>query len=178
VQGAQRMENLIRDILAYATATKYAEGPPPSVDSGKVLATVLETLKGPIQQAGATITSGPLPVVSVHESRLAQLFQNLIGNAIKYGDKQLPRVHVSAVERDGWSVFSVADNGIGIDRKFADYIFGLFKRLHNRQEYPGSGIGLAICQRIVEQYGGRIWLENSTPGVGSTFCFSFPTRTR
>jgi light-regulated signal transduction histidine kinase (bacteriophytochrome) len=178
VQGAQRMENLIRDILAYATATKYPEGPPPSVDSGKVLATVLETLKGPIQQAGATITSGPLPVVSVHESRLAQLFQNLISNAIKYRNEAVPRVHISAVERDGWSVFSVADNGIGIDRKFADHIFGLFKRLHNRQEYPGSGIGLAICQRIVEQYGGRIWLENSTPGVGSTFCFSFPTRTR
>jgi PAS domain S-box-containing protein len=178
VQGAQRMENLIRDMLAYATATKYAEGPPPSVDPGKVLATVLETLKGPIQQAGATITSAPLPVVSVHESRLAQLFQNLIGNAIKYVNKEAPRVHISAVERDGSSVFSVTDNGIGIDRKFADHIFGLFKRLHNRQEYPGSGIGLAICQRIVEQYGGRIWLENSMPGAGSTFCFSFPTRTR
>ncbi|HEX4808296.1 MAG TPA: PAS domain S-box protein [Bryobacteraceae bacterium] len=177
VQGVQRMENLIRDILAYATATKHAEGLPPSVDSGRVLAAVLENLKGLTEQAGATVSSGDLPVVSVHENRLAQLFQNLIGNALKYRGKEAPRVHISAIERDGWSVFSVVDNGIGIERKFADLIFGLFKRLHNRAEYPGSGIGLAICQRIVEQYGGRIWLEHSIPGEGSTFCFTFPSRT-
>ncbi len=177
VAGAQRMESLIRDILAYATATRYAEGPAPSIDSGRVLATVLENLKGHIEQAGAIVTSEPLPVVSVHENRLVQLFQNLISNALKYGSKDVPRVHISAIERDGWCVFSVVDNGMGIDKKFAEVIFGLFKRLHSRTEHPGSGIGLAICQRIVEQYGGRIWLENSTPGEGSTFCFALPTRT-
>ncbi len=178
VQGAQRMEDLIRDVLAYATATKHAEGPPPSVDSGEVLATVLDNLKAHIVQAGATITCGPLPIVLVHENRLMQIFQNLISNALKYRSKEPPHVHISANERNGWSVFSVADNGIGIDQRYADQIFGLFKRLHGWEQYPGSGIGLAICQRIVEQYGGRIWLENSTPGEGSTFCFTFPTRTR
>lgn len=175
VEGAQRMEILIRDVLTYATATKYPEGKPPRVDSGQVLATVLEILRGHIEQAGATVTSGPLPMVLVHENRLVQLFQNLISNALKYRSQEPPRVHISAVERDRWSVFSVTDNGIGIDPKFADRIFGLFKRLHSRQEYPGSGIGLAICKRIVEQYGGRIWLENSAPGEGSTFCFTLPT---
>jgi len=178
VEGAQRMECLIRDVLAYATATKYAEEPLASVDSEKVLAAVLANLNGHIEQDGATITSGPLPVISVHESRLVQLFQNLIGNALKYRTKEAPRIHISAVERDGWSVFSVDDNGIGVDRKFAHQIFELFKRLHSRQEYPGSGMGLAICQRIVEQYGGRIWLENSALGGGSTFCFAIPSRKR
>ncbi|MBV9156470.1 MAG: PAS domain S-box protein [Acidobacteriaceae bacterium] len=177
VEGTQRMENLIRDVLAYATATKQAEGPPPSIDAGEVLSTVLENLKGHIEQTRAIITSDPLPLVLVHENRLVQLFQNLLSNALKYKSDKPPRVHISATERNGWSVFSVADNGIGIDERYADQIFGLFKRLHSRQEYPGSGIGLAICQRIVEQYGGRIWLESSVPGQGSTFCFTFPTRT-
>ncbi|HWF47039.1 MAG TPA: PAS domain S-box protein, partial [Bryobacteraceae bacterium] len=177
VEGAKRMETLIQDILAYSTATRYAGGPPPSIDSGKALATALANLDALIKQGGATVTFGPMPVILAHENRLVQLFQNLIGNALKYRREVAPHVHISAVERDGWSVFSVVDNGIGIDRKFADYIFGLFRRLHNRTEHPGSGIGLAICQRIVEQYGGRIWLENSVRGVGSTFCFTFPTRT-
>jgi len=119
-----------------------------------------------------------LPMVAVHESRLAQLFQNLISNAIKYRGKEAPRIHIAAHQRDGWCVFSVSDNGIGIEAQYAERIFGLFKRLHGRDEYPGSGIGLAICQRVVEQYGGRIWLEQSTPGEGSTFCFSVPSRSR
>jgi light-regulated signal transduction histidine kinase (bacteriophytochrome) len=118
------------------------------------------------------VTADPLPAVLIHENRLVQLFQNLIGNALKYKNNGTPRIHVSAAERDGWSVFSVADNGIGVDPKFAEHIFGLFKRLHGRREYPGSGIGLAICQRIVEQYGGRIWLETSAPDKGATFCFT------
>jgi signal transduction histidine kinase len=176
LEGAQRMEALIQDILAYSTATKYTGGPPPSVDSNKALAAAISNLDAVIKKDGATVTFGPLPVILAHENRLVQLFQNLIGNALKYRREDAPRVHISSVEREGWWVFSVVDNGIGIDRKFADYIFGLFKRLHNRQEHPGSGIGLAICQRIVEQYGGRIWLEDSVPGTGSTFCFTFPTR--
>jgi len=175
LQGAQRMETLIQDILAYATATQYAEGSAPSIDSGRVLAIVLENLQGAITEAGATITSGELPAVSVHEGGLVLLFQNLIANALVYR-RETPRIHISAADRDGWLVFSIADNGIGIESKFADHIFGLFRRLHGRSQYPGTGVGLAICQRIVERYGGRIWLEASVPGEGSTFCFSFPTR--
>jgi PAS domain S-box-containing protein len=178
VQGARRMENLICDLLAYATATRYAEGPPAALDSGKVLAGVIESLKGQIQQAGATVSFGELPVISMHESRLALIFQNLISNALKYRRQEVPCVHISAVERDGWSVFSVVDNGIGIEPRFAEQIFGLFKRLHSREKYPGTGMGLAICQRIVEQYGGRIWLEKSIPGEGSTFCFTIPACAR
>jgi light-regulated signal transduction histidine kinase (bacteriophytochrome) len=134
-------------------------------------------LRGPITEAAAQVTIAALPIVAIHETRLAQLFQNLISNAIKYRTKEVPRVHVTAVERDGWCVFSVADNGIGIESRFAEQIFGLFKRLHGRDQYPGSGIGLAICQRVVEQYGGRIWLEKSVPGGGSTFSFALPSRT-
>jgi PAS domain S-box-containing protein len=172
--GARRMGELIKDLLAYARATKYEEGLAPGVDSGRVLAGVLESLHGLIQEAGAIVTAGELPTVAIHESRLAQIFQNLIGNAIKYRSQEAPRVTIAATGRDGWCVFSVVDNGIGIELEYAERIFGLFKRLHGRDEYPGSGIGLAICQRVVEQYGGRIWLDQSAPGRGSTFCFSVP----
>ena len=171
--AARRMAGLIRDLLTYTKATRYPEGPPPSVDSALVLAQTLDNLRGQIEESGATVTSEKLPLISIHESRLAQLFQNLIGNAIKYQSAS-PRVHISAEERDGWWVFSVTDNGIGIDMQFADQIFSIFKRLHSRDQYEGSGVGLAICQRIVEQYGGRIWLERSAPGEGSTFCFAIP----
>jgi PAS domain S-box-containing protein len=174
LRGVRRMESLIQDLLAYTVATKYEDGSPRSVDSAQVLAAVLETLKGPLEQAGGIVTHTALPVVAMHESRLAQLFQNLIGNALKYRGPETPRVHISASERDGWCLLSVADNGIGIDPEFADSIFGLFRRLHTRDQYPGSGIGLAICQRIVEHYGGRIWLEKSVVAAGSTFCFSVP----
>jgi PAS domain S-box-containing protein len=176
--ASNRMIVLIEDLLAYARATKYEQGSTPEVDSAGVLDHVLESLHASIEEAGANVTAGRLPTVVIHESRLAQLFQNLISNAIKYRGKEVSRVHITADERDGWCTFSVADNGIGIEPQYAERIFGLFKRLHGREEYPGSGIGLAICQRVVEQYGGRIWLEQSTPGRGSTFCFSLPSRTR
>jgi PAS domain S-box-containing protein len=175
--SSRRMRALVDDLLAYTKAAKCEEGIPPSVDSERVLADVLETLRGPIDEVGATVTASKLPAVAIHGSRLAQLFQNLISNAIKYRSKEVPSIHVTAKEQDGWCVFSVADNGIGIDPQFAEQIFGLFKRLHGRDEYPGSGIGLAICQRVVEQYGGRIWLDQSTPGGGSTFSFALPRRT-
>jgi PAS domain S-box-containing protein len=178
LSASHRMSVLIEDLLAYTRATKYEEGPPPNIDSARVLADVLETLRGSIEEAGAMVTFDELPMVAMHESRLAQLFQNLVSNAIKYRSKEVPRIHVGADERDGWCVFSVVDNGIGIDARYAEQIFGLFKRLHGRDEYPGSGIGLALCQRVVEQYGGRIWLKHSTPGGGSTFCFALPSRTR
>ncbi len=175
--ASKRMGVLIQDLLAYTNATKYEEGPPPSVDPAQVLAEVLQNLQAPLKESGVAVSAGPMPAVAIHASRLAQLFLNLIGNAVKYrnttGD---PYVHVECDERDGWCVFSVRDNGIGIDPQYADQIFGLFKRLHGREKYPGSGIGLAICQRIVEQYGGRIWLERSAPDKGSTFCSSIASR--
>jgi PAS domain S-box-containing protein len=174
--AANHMSALIQDLLLYTRATKFEEGPPGWVNSSQVLAEVVESLRGPIEEVGATVIAGELPLVAMHKSRLAQLFQNLVSNAIKYRGTEVPRVHISAEERDGWCLFSVADNGIGIAPEFAEQIFGLFKRLHHQDEYPGSGIGLAICQRIVEQYGGRIWLEQSAPGRGSTFCFAIPWR--
>jgi PAS domain S-box-containing protein len=174
--ASTRMHNLLDDLLTYTKATKYEEGAAPSVDAGRVLQDVLKSLRGLIEEAGATVTAGDLPVVAMHETRLAQLLQNLISNAIKYRGREVPRVHIAADQRDGWCIVSVVDNGIGIEPQFAEQIFGLFKRLHGRDEYPGSGIGLAICQRVVEQYGGRIWLEQSAPGRGSTFCFALPSR--
>ena len=174
--ASTRMNALLDDLLSYTKATKYEEGATPSVDASRVLEDVLTTLRGPIQESGTTVTSGQLPFVAMHAGRLAQIFQNLISNAIKYRTKEAPRVHIAADQRDGWCIFSVVDNGIGIEPQFAEQIFGLFKRLHGRDEYPGSGIGLAICQRIVEQYGGRIWLEQSVPGGGSTFSFALPSR--
>ncbi len=176
LQGARRMETLMRDLITYTQAIRHADGPVPEISADKVLADVIESLKYRIEECGAKVTAAPLPVVAAHEVHLRQLFQNLIGNALKYRCMEEPVVHVSAVQEDGWTVFSVTDNGIGLEPKYADQIFGLFKRLHSREAYPGSGIGLAICQRIVEHYGGRIWLEKSAPGAGSTFCFALPDR--
>jgi signal transduction histidine kinase len=174
--AARRMNTLIDDLLLYSKATKFADGPIPSVDASSVVAEVLNGLSGQIQDAGATVTAAPLPWVRVHAGSLAQLFQNLISNSIKYRSDRAPVIHVSAQTADDWCVFSVADNGQGIEAQFSQQIFGLFKRLHG-QDYPGTGIGLAICQRLVTQYGGRIWLEKSEPGAGSTFCFSVPAGT-
>jgi len=175
--AADRMSALLRDLRSYMDATKHAEGPlPANIASADVLAGVLEILRDPIEVAGAMVTSIRLPLVSVHETHLAEIFQNLISNAIKYKSSAPLRIHISASVQDGWCVFSVADNGIGIEQQFSEQIFGPFKRLHGREQYPGSGLGLAICQRIVEQYDGRIWLEKSTPLEGFTFCFTLPCR--
>jgi len=173
--GAGRMQALIEDLLSYTRATRQGEGPVPQLASSEVLDRVLQQLKPSIELNRARVViDGPLPRVGIHEVHLTQLFQNLISNALKYRGAEDPYVHISANEREGWDVFSVSDNGLGIEPRFKDQIFGLFKRLHTRAEFPGSGIGLAICKRIVEQYGGRIWLDRSAPGQGSTFCFSFP----
>ena len=176
LHSSRTMAQLIQDLLAYTTATRAAEGPPPVADSNAVLAQVVQNLKSAIDSAGATISSEALPSAFMHESRLAQLLQNLIGNALKYRGAKPPHVHVSGQEKDGWTVFSVEDNGIGIAPEYVQQIFGLFKRLHSGAEYSGSGLGLAICQRVVEQYAGRIWVENSELGRGSTFCFAVPAR--
>jgi signal transduction histidine kinase len=171
--AARRMNTLIDDLLLYTRATKLEDGPVAAVDAGSVVAEVLNGLSGQINDAGAEVTAAPLPSVRIHRSCLTQVFQNLISNSIKYRSDEAPRIHVSAQQGDDWCVFWVADNGLGIDPKFGEQIFGPFKRLHGR-EYAGNGIGLAICQRLVQQYGGRIWLEKSELGSGSTFCFSVP----
>jgi light-regulated signal transduction histidine kinase (bacteriophytochrome) len=178
VSAAQRTESLIRDVLAYATASKQDREQPHLVDSNKAMNLALRDLEVLINDSDAKISRDVLPVVQAHGDRLTQLFLNIVGNALKYRGVEPPRVHVSASRTNGFWQFSITDNGIGIDPEYSDQIFSLFRRLHGQDEYPGSGIGLALCQRIVEQYGGRIWLERSAPGAGSTFCFTLPGPTK
>ena len=169
--GATRMEMLVRDLLAY-TRVGNIEAPQEAVDANAVLAEALESLGGAITERGAVVTSEKLPCVPMHASHLQQVLQNLVGNAIKYcAPERTPEVDVTAVRERGCYTFSVRDNGIGIDAQYRETIFKLFKRLHTDKEYAGTGIGLAICQRIIEQYDGRIWVE-SEPGKGSTFYFT------
>jgi PAS domain S-box-containing protein len=176
VHGAVRMEKLVRDLLEYFKLTSTTqESPPPAVDAGHALEEAIVNLRGAIERTGAKITYDALPPVAMHEVHLQQLFQNLVGNAIKYRSHDVPKVHVSATRSDGSWRFSVQDNGIGIDPRYSEQIFGVFKRLHGNHEYEGTGIGLAICHKIVERYGGRIWLE-SEPGRGSTFFFTILIR--
>jgi PAS domain S-box-containing protein len=172
-KGASRMEMLVRDLLTYTQVTSSAKQPE-SADAGKALEIALDNLASAIAESGAQIIAGELPSIRVHEAHLQQLFQNLIGNAIKYrSPDRPPSVRVTAERENGSWVFAVNDNGIGIEAEYKDRIFGLFKRLHTNEEYSGTGIGLAICQRIVEQYHGQIWVE-SEPGRGSTFRFTLP----
>jgi len=172
IGGAKRMEMLLKDLLTYSQTGSTSVGPAQPVDCEAVVQKVLLNLQASIDQNDASITWDALPIVDAHEIRLVQLLQNLVGNGIKYRSAQPPKIHVFAQRRDTDWLFSVRDNGIGIEPEYAQQIFGIFKRLHG-QNYPGSGIGLAICQRIVERYGGRIWVE-SKPGHGSTFCFTLP----
>ncbi len=173
MSGASRMEMLVRDLLAY-TQTAQLDPPAEAVDTNAALSSALANLAGAMNESGAQVTTDPLPPVQVHATQLQQLFQNLIGNAIKYRRAEAAPVVRVAVRRDGatW-LFSVSDNGLGIEAEYKERIFGLFKRLHTGDEYSGTGIGLAICQRIVERYQGRIWVE-SEPGEGSTFFFTLP----
>jgi len=171
--GATRMETLVRDLLAYTQVARLQE-PTEIVDANEPLKIALANLAGAIAESGAEISIGPLPLLSVNATHIQQLFQNLIGNAIKYrSPEQPPLVSVSAARQGEYWLFAVSDNGIGIDPEYKENIFGLFKRLHNSDEYSGTGIGLAICQRIVDRYHGRIWVE-SEPGKGSTFLFTLP----
>jgi chemotaxis family two-component system sensor kinase Cph1 len=174
VDGATRMQRLIDDLLKYSrVGTQAKELAPTAGDT--VLGHVLDNLQVAIETAQAVVTHDPLPTVMADEVQLAQVLQNLIGNAIKFHGEAPPRVHVSA-ERDGgaWR-FAVRDNGIGIDPQHFQRIFVIFQRLHSRAAYPGTGVGLAICKRIVERHGGRIWVE-SVPGEGATFVFTIPDR--
>ena len=172
VGGARRMEQLLRDLLSYSQTGSSGEGPIHPVDVAGALRKVMLNLQASIDQNRASVTCDSLPVVHAHEIRIVQLLQNLVGNAIKYRSTEPPKIHVRAEHREADWMFSVEDNGIGIDGEYATEVFRIFRRLHG-QAYPGTGIGLAICQRIVEGYGGRIWVE-SAPGQGSRFCFTFP----
>lgn len=172
-EGATRMEIMVRDLLAYTQVTKF-EKPEEPTDAGEALARTLANLAGTISETGAQVTASPLPLLYVHDAHLQQLFQNIISNAIKYrSPDRRATVHVTAEREIGHWVFAISDNGIGIDREYKEKIFGLFKRLHSSDEYSGTGIGLAICQRIVERYHGRIWVESEL-GRGSTFRFALP----
>jgi signal transduction histidine kinase len=172
VEGVKRMQALIHDLLEYSRAGEEQDEHAEQVDANEVLDTVLLNLQARIEEAGAEVTRDPLPKVVTHRVWLVQLLQNLIGNALKYRAERPPRVHVGARRSDTETVFFVRDNGIGIDPKYRDQVFGIFKRLHGR-EFEGTGIGLATCKKLVDRAGGRIWFE-SNPGDGSTFFFSVP----
>ncbi len=173
VQGALRMETLLTDLRAYIQVST-AEGPAAAeIDSEAVLRKALANLNVSIRDSGATVTSSPLPRVRMFEFQLDQVFQNLVSNAIRYRSPAPPQIHVAAGMRGVDWLFSVRDNGIGIESQYKEQIFGIFKRLHSTAEYPGTGMGLAICHRVIERAGGRIWVE-SEPGQGSTFYFTIP----
>jgi signal transduction histidine kinase len=171
-EGAQRMQVLIQDLLAFSRVGRK-EDALASVDCNAVMRDVVQILGASIEQNGGTVTCGALPEVWADNTQMVQLFQNLVGNAIKFRGDEPPNVCVQAEKHGREWVFSVSDNGIGIAPEDVDRIFAVFQRLHARTEYPGNGIGLAICKKIVERYGGRIWVE-SQPGSGSTFKFTLP----
>jgi PAS domain S-box-containing protein len=170
VDGASRMQRLIQGLLAYSRAGT-AGNDLLDTSSEAALQQALMNLRGAIEESGARVTHDPLPTVLADEMQLIQLFQNLVGNAIKYQNPGIPQVHISAEKNGGkkW-IFSVQDNGLGIDSQYFEKIFGMFQRLHKREEFAGTGIGLAICKKIVERHGGSISVE-SQPGQGSTFRF-------
>ncbi len=175
VDGAQRMQALIQALLTYSRVGNPGE-PALPIHMEDALRAALDTLKDSIGDAGARITAEPLPTVPGNALQLAQVFQNLIGNALKYRAKTAPEVHISAKREDRVWLISVRDNGMGFDPLDAGKIFTIFQRLHTREEYPGTGIGLAICKKIIDRHGGRIWAD-SLPGRGSTFFFTLPCGT-
>jgi light-regulated signal transduction histidine kinase (bacteriophytochrome) len=176
-EGARRLENLLRDLLEYTDAIGAGSAiSAETVDMGEALDAAISNLQVAMQESGAVVTRGDLPVISWRSSHAIQVFQNLIGNAVKYRrPESRPQIDVAAERHAKSWQFSVSDNGIGVDPRHHERIFGIFRRLHPAHEYEGTGIGLAICQKVVERNGGRIWLE-SEPGRGSTFYFTCPAR--
>ena len=174
LKGTRRMQCLVEDLLSYSRATRQAEGPAPMIDAGAVIGAIVQGMKAQIETTRACIVVDPLPRLRMQEIHLSQIFQNLISNALKYRSPASPLVRISAESREELWTFSVTDNGIGIDPQYRQQIFGLFKRLHTQEEFTGSGVGLSICERIVEQYGGRIWADGAAEGSGSVFRFTLP----
>jgi len=174
VDGATRMKQLIEDLLAYSRVGTHGKAFRPT-DSGAAVQKALANLRVAIESSTGTVTHDPLPTINADEFQLVQLFQNLIGNALKFKGAETPRVHISVNEQaDTWT-FGVKDNGIGIDGEYFDRIFMVFQRLHSRTDYPGTGIGLAICKKVVDRHGGRLWIESGV-GSGSTFWFTVPKK--
>ena len=168
--AVSRQQQLIRDLLAFSRLGRQELSLAPT-DANRALQAATQNILQMIQEAGAKVTHDELPAVLADESQLVQLFQNLVSNGIKFRGPENPFVHISAQREDSKWIFSVHDNGIGIDAQYWDQIFVMFKRLHTRKDYPGTGIGLAICKKIVERHGGRIWVDSS-PGYGTTFYFT------
>jgi PAS domain S-box-containing protein len=171
--GVKRMHQLLNDLLDYTRASTTAPSTEEETDASEVLTEVLDHLKAAIGESGASVTSGDLPKVRMRHAHLHQILQNLIVNSIRYRGANPPSIHVSACRQGEDWLISVQDNGIGIDPQYKELIFGIFKRLHTAAEYPGSGMGLAICQRLVQRAGGRIWVESEL-GQGSAFRFTVP----
>jgi len=174
LEATRRMHRLVEDLLSYSRVVTRGH-PFQSVDCERLLEQTLANLKASIDESKAKITHDPLPTLNADSGQLMSLLQNLVGNALKFRNCHSPKVHVSAERKEREWVFSVRDNGIGFDPKQNERIFGIFQRLHTEAEYPGTGVGLAICKRIVERHAGRIWTE-SEPGKGSTFYFSIPDK--
>jgi PAS domain S-box-containing protein len=171
-EGATRMQQLLEDLLDYSRVSRRPQ-PFEPINCTTILKDVLTDLAVTMQESSAVVTADSLPTVLGDRTQLRQLLQNLISNAIKFRREEPPVVHISAEPQEDFWLFTVRDNGIGIDPQFAERIFVLFQRLHSRQEYPGTGIGLAICKKIVERHAGRIWVESHL-GEGSTFYFTLP----
>jgi len=170
VEGANRMQRLINDLLTYSRVGTRGQRPEPAY-SEHVLDEALASLQLAITESAAQVTHDPLPKVLADGAQLGQVFQNLIGNALKYRGDAPPRIHISARREGDMWLFSVRDNGIGIDPEYHERIFVIFQRLHTREEESGTGLGLAVCKKIVERHGGRIWLESEL-GKGATFYFT------
>jgi signal transduction histidine kinase len=174
VDGANRMQGLINDLLMYSRVGTKGK-PFETTDCNRVLSEALLNLSAATEESGAVITNDNLPTVMADKTQMVQLIQNLVANAIKFRNKDHPCIHVSSEQKNGTWVFSVSDNGIGIDSEYYDRIFAIFQRLHGKTEYPGTGIGLSVCKRIVERHGGRIWVDSES-GKGSRFYFTVPLR--
>lgn len=174
IDSAQRLIQMVKDLLAFSRVVNETDRATECIDTNEVIQQVLKDLGAAISESAAQVKIGPLPAVEMENAHLLQLFQNLVGNALKYRRRDVrPLIEISAVRQGTEWIFTVADNGIGFDPIYAERIFGVFKRLHLRDQYPGTGIGLALCSRIVALYGGRIWAE-SRVGIGSDFKFTMP----
>jgi len=174
VDGAARMKQLIEDLLAYSrVGTRGKEFKPVPVETA--VRRAINNLRTAIEESGASITYDALPTVEADDVQLAQLFQNLMGNALKFRSASVPRIHIAAKELETEWEFAIQDNGIGIEPQYFDRIFMVFQQLHTKGEFPGTGIGLAICKKVAERHGGRIWVSSKL-GEGSTFHFTLPKK--
>ena len=175
VDGAKRLDAMINDILIYSKVSNKDRNLT-TIDFNEVIKEVYVNLADSIEKTNAEITYDSLPSIITDKQLMTQLFQNLISNAIKYRSEETPKIHISIKKEKTQYLFSIKDNGIGIDQKHLERIFTIFQRLHSNSEYEGTGIGLAIAQKIVHQSGGEIWAESKL-GIGSTFYFTIPTKT-